>query len=316
MITKGMVFNIQHFTIHDGPGIRTEVFLKGCPLRCKWCGNPESQKFSIELGVYSSKCIGIEKCGDCLEACEEKEALHFENGFLKCIDRNKTEQCLPCVDVCPTEAIKQWGKEMTVEECMKEIRKDKGYYERSGGGVTVSGGDPLMQSEFVVKLFKACKEEGIHTCLESDFHSNWSKVKEILVYTDLVIADIKHMNSKIHMLKTGVGNELILDNMIKLSKYNIPLILRIPIIPAFNNNYKNMEQTADFILQKMNGNVRTLQLLSFMRLGEEKYTSLNLDYPMGDIELDRESFTEKVKGFVDYFKSRGIHCLAGTKEQD
>jgi pyruvate formate lyase activating enzyme len=315
MKEQGTVFNIQRYTIHDGPGLRTEFFLKGCPLSCKWCGNPESQKFKIEIGVYTSKCIGQDKCGACVEVCPNEGALVFTDGKLTSIDYNKCNDCLACVDACPTEAIKQWGQVMTVEECMKVIRKDKGYYERSGGGVTVSGGDPLMQSEFVASLFKACKEEGFHTCFESDFHANWKRIEDVLPYTDLFIADIKHMDSEVHKAHTGVPNETILENLRKLSKKNIPIILRTPVIPGFNDFMENMEASADFIVNELGGNVRTLQLLSYMRLGEEKYKSLNLDYPMSGLEFNREELTARVKKYVDYFNSRGIHCLAGTKER-
>jgi pyruvate formate lyase activating enzyme len=312
---QGTIFNIQRFTIHDGPGIRTEIFLKGCPLRCEWCSNPESWKTYIEPGVYESKCISKEKCGLCEDVCPEKGVLNFTDGKLTSIDRSKCTNCLECYNVCPSDAIKQWGKLMTVEECMKEIRKDKGYYERSGGGVTVSGGEPLLQSDFVAELFKACKDEGIQTCCESTFHADWKKIEKILPYTDIIISDIKHMDTNIHKRYTGVNNDKILENLKRLTREKREIILRIPIIPNVNDDMDNIEATADFLLNDLGGNVRTLQLLSFMRLGEEKYSSLDIPYKMKDINIDRESFQEHVNEIADYFNSRGIHCLVGTKEK-
>lgn len=316
MSNKGMVFNIQRFTMHDGPGIRTELFLKGCPLRCDWCGNPESLKKSREPGVFSSKCISEEKCGSCKEVCPDKTMLEFRDGKLEKIDRDKCTSCMACVRECPADAIKEWGKAMDVEECMKEILKDKSYYERSGGGVTVSGGDPILQCDFVAELFQNCKDQEIHTCFESSFFGQWENLEKILSHTDLFISDIKHMDSEVHKRYTGVDNFKILENLKRLSREKKDLILRIPVIPGVNDSMENMEKTADFILDEMDNRVRVLQLLSFMRLGEEKYRSLGIPYKMKDVEIDRESFQKHVAGIADYFRSRGIHCVVGTKENN
>ena len=317
MEIKGTVFNVQRYTIHDGPGVRTEFFLKGCPLRCKWCSNPESQKLKIQLGVYSSKCLSLDKCGDCLKVCPSEGALIFEDGKLKAVDYDKCTNCMKCFDECPTETIKQWGKYMTVEDCMKLIRKDKEFYDRSGGGVTVSGGDPLVQAEFVAELFKACKAEGYHTCFESDFYAKFDRVEKVLPYTDLFIADLKQMDSDIHKKFTGVPNEMILETLKKLSETGVPIIMRIPVVPGFNDTMENMEATCDFFLNEMHGNVRTLQLLSYMRMGIEKYESLGRPYPIkGNLVPDREAFVGRVREYAKYFNSRGIHCVVGTKEDD
>lgn len=314
--TQGIIFNIQRFTIHDGPGLRTELFLKGCPLRCDWCSNPESWLPQIQVGIYKAKCISRKKCGMCEDGCPDVSMLNFYRGKLVSVDREKCTNCLGCYNECPSDAIKQWGKAMTVEECMKEIRKDIGYYERSGGGVTVSGGEPLVQSDFVAELFKACKEEGIQTCLESTFHAEWTKVEKVLPYTDIVISDIKHMNSEIHKKYTGVGNERILENLKKLTTEDREFILRIPVIPNVNDDMENISATADFILNELGGKVRTLQLLSFMRLGEEKYASLGIPYKMQNVKMNRRSFQKHVNELAEYFNSRGIHCLVGTKEKE
>ena len=316
MSQQGIIFNVQRFTIHDGPGLRTELFLKGCPLRCDWCSNPESWKMQSEPGIYKSQCILRKNCGICEEACPQEGVILFKRGRIGSIDRSKCTNCLACYDACPSDAVKKWGKRMSVEDCMNEILKDKGYYDSSGGGVTLSGGDPLVQADFAAELMKACTEEEIHTCFESTFYGEWKEVEKILPFTDLIISDIKHMDSEIHKKHTGVHNEKILENLKRLADENREMILRIPVIPNVNDDAENLEATADFILNEMQGRVRTLQLLSFMRLGEEKYTSLDLPYNMEGVKVNRRQFQKHVSKIADYFNSRGIHCLVGTKEKE
>jgi pyruvate formate lyase activating enzyme len=313
---QGIIFNIQRFTIHDGPGVRTELFLKGCPLRCDWCSNPEGLLARVQPGVYKSKCISRKKCGACESVCPVEGALTFYRGKLTAIDREKCTGCMDCCDACPSEAIKVWGKVMSVEACMEEIRRDRGYYDRSGGGVTVSGGDPLLQSDFVAELFQACKAEGIHTCCESTFYIDWQAVEKVLPWTDLIISDIKHMDTEMHKKYTGVHNEKILENLVRLTQLGKELVLRIPVIPGVNDDMENIQTTADFILGPLGGRVRTLQLLSFMRLGEEKYQSLGMPYKMAEVKINRRSFQKHVSQLAEYFNSRGIHCLVGTKEKE
>ncbi|MGL5639027.1 MAG: (2S)-3-sulfopropanediol dehydratase activating enzyme [Cetobacterium sp.] len=315
MLKKGIVFNIQRFTLHDGPGIRTELFLKGCPLRCDWCGNPESLKSYIQPGVFLNKCISEDKCGACKDVCPDKTMLNFEEGKLSSIDKTKCNGCLECVKECPADAIKQWGKEMSVEECMEEILKDKGFYERSNGGVTVSGGDPILQSDFVAQLFKCCKDEKIHTCFESTFYGEWKEIEKVLPHTDLFISDLKHMNTTLHKKYTGVDNFKILNNLKKLANEKKDIILRIPVIPNVNDDMENIKATADYIINELKNEIRVLQLLSFMRLGEEKYVSLGMPYKMKNVEIDREVFQNKINEIAKYFNNRGINCLVGTKEK-
>lgn len=315
IMKQGIVFNIQRFTIHDGPGIRTELFLKGCPLSCEWCSNPESWMHSMQVGIYASKCISQDKCGSCKAVCPIEGALQFEDGKIKAVNRSTCTNCMKCQEACPSDAIKAWGVQMTVEECMEIILKDRGYYERSGGGVTVSGGDPLVQIDFVTELFQACKKENIQTCIESTFHASWGQIRKVLPYTDLIISDLKHMDPVKHKMHTGVDNHLILENLMKLADEGREMILRIPVIPYVNDDMENIRKTADFIVDNMKGTVRTLQLLSFMRLGEEKYQSLGMPYKMEDLKINRKDFQDHVNEIADYFMSRGIHCQVGTKEK-
>lgn len=270
----------------------------------------------IQTGVYRTKCISRRKCNACEEVCPREGALYFYRGKIAAIDRSKCVNCFACVKACPSEAIKQWGVSMTVEECMTEIRKDRGYYDRSGGGVTVSGGEPLLQSDFVAELFKTCKDEGIQTCIESTFFAPWEEVEKILPYTDIIISDLKHMDTQIHWKYTGVHNETILRNLKRLTDEGRTLILRIPVIPEVNDNMENMEATAEFILHELHNRVSVLQLLSYMRLGEEKYASLGIPYPMVDVKFNRKSFQKCVSEFADYFNRQGIHCTVGTNAKD
>lgn len=314
MEQKGNIFNIQRFTIHDGPGVRTEIFMKGCPLQCWWCGNPESQLRKIQPGVYSNKCISAAACGLCEKACPGKGALQFKDGVLEKIDYSRCTECLECSRVCPADAVKQWGEIMSVDQCMEYIIRDTGYYERSGGGVTVSGGEPLLQADFVEALFKKCKEKKIHTCVETTLYADWEKIQRVIKYSDLILSDLKHMDPEIHKRYTGVDNKIILENLKRLSAEGKRFILRIPVIPMVNDDMDNIKATADFIINEMDNKIDTLQLLSFMRLGEEKYKSLGREYKMEDTMVDREQFQKKVGMIAGYFSERGIHCIVGTKE--
>lgn len=310
---QGIIFNIQRYTINDGPGIRTEIFMKGCPLKCRWCSNPESQRAAIEPGVYSSKCISEDKCGLCITACRQ-QALLFAGGSIAGIDRSRCIGCMKCATACPSEAVRAWGEKMSLDEVMAVIEKDRAFYEKSGGGVTVSGGEPLVQKEFTRSILKACREAGIHTCLESTFCTDRETAEAAAEYADLVISDIKHMDSEVHKKYTGAGNEEILANLKRLAACGHDMILRIPVIPGINDDAENIERTADYIEDNIGDRLRTLQLLSFMRMGEEKCRSLDRAYEMDSLQFDREEFQQRVKDIAEYFNSRGIRCVVGTAE--
>lgn len=316
MTKKTIVFNIQRFTIHDGPGIRTELFLKGCPLSCRWCGNPESQSGSIVPGVYASKCLGADKCGFCERVCPVPGSLVFKENKLVSIDRTKCINCMECGGQCPADAIKQWGQEMTVDEAMDIILRDEEYYRSSRGGVTVSGGEPLLHSQFVAELFERCHENQIHTCLESTFCTDWRVIERVLPHTDLVITDLKHMDARIHEQHTGISNERILENLKKLSQQGKELIIRIPVIPGVNDHWENIRATCDFIQNELGNRVMLLQLLAFMRLGEEKYASLGRPYPMSGVDLDRNQFQQHIEELAKYFNGRGVKCMVGSTAKE
>ena len=315
---KGYVFNIQKYTIHDGPGIRTEIFLKGCPLKCKWCSNPESMGIHPEVGVYSSRCIGIDKCGCCLKVCPElsKGTLFAAGNHIFGINRNVCLGCLKCADACPSNALMVWGKSLTVESVMKTILSDSEFYEKSGGGVTISGGEPLVQWGFTFELLKECRKNNIHTCLESSLHVRPEILEQSYPVTDMIITDIKHMNSEKHREYSGVGNELILNNITKTVEANKQLIIRIPVIPGHNNSEENIKTTARFISDRLGNRVTQVQLLPFRQLGVEKYESLGMQYGMNGFQAPpREVWEQNILFLVDVMKSYGIPAVAGSSNK-
>ncbi len=309
---KGMVFNVQRFTVHDGPGIRTEFFLKGCTLRCAWCGNPESYVKRKQVAVYKKQCIGISKCGDCLKACPKGEKTFFVEGdYVTGIDRKVCDDCTLCYEECPSNALKVWGQEMTVDEAMEIIVRDKAYYEKNSGGVTISGGESLMQPDFVREVFKRCKEENIHTCVESALHVESKILDDIMPYTDMVITDIKHMDSAIHKKFIGFGNEKVLENIKKLVQFGKPVVLRIPVIPGFNDSIDDIKAIGEFIINELDNKVCQLQMLRFRPLGQEKYEGLGMPYKM-EVSKERETFESEIQSYVKMLKEMGVVAFAGA----
>lgn len=304
----GLVLNIQRFTVHDGPGIRTEIFLKGCPLRCIWCSNPESQIIHPEVGVHADKCIG---CGKCLSVCE-REAIVFVDGHASKIDYDWCDYCMDCTKVCPTGAMKAYGEWKSVESIMKIIEADRIYY-KGDGGVTISGGDPLVQWQFTRELLKRCKRKRINTCVESELYCRKEVLDEIFPYTDLLISDLKHMNSEKHKKFTGVDNRLILENLKYAIECRIPMVLRIPIIPDHNDSEENIRSTARFIVDELDNRIVQLQLLPFRPMGEDKYTSLNLPYQMANYrKIDSKKYIPENKRIANIFREYGINVENGA----
>ncbi len=264
---SGHVFDIKRYAIHDGPGIRTTVFLKGCPLRCRWCHNPESWKVGPEPSLRLSRCV---RCGRCVELCKEHAISNSQGRPVT--DPEKCVLCGACVAGCPGGAREIIGDTRTVAQVMAEVRKDVVFYDESGGGVTFSGGEPLMQPEFLLALLAACRAEGIRTAVDTTCHARPEAVRRIAEAADLILCDIKHMNRRRHEQYTGVDNRLILENIRMLAETGVEVIVRIPIVPGFNGDEPNVRQTAEFVRSLKT--VRRVDILPYNRGGLEKAVRL------------------------------------------
>lgn len=284
--TTGIVFNIQRFSVHDGPGIRSIVFLKGCPLRCAWCSNPEGLSSSKQLMYVRGNCAG---CMKCIEACPN-QAASFKDG--RVVDSSLCELCGTCGGECYFDALKMEGKVMTVPELMKELRKDANHYRRSGGGVTLSGGEALTQPAFCAELLAACHAEGWNTAAETTAYVGRESLDKVLPHLDLVLMDIKHADSAKHKEYTGVPNERILENARHIAEFpGIRLVVRVPVVPGFNDTSEEILAIAA-VAESLQG-VDTIHLLPFHRMGQNKYDHLQYDYRMDGVEpLTQEKANE------------------------
>lgn len=263
---RGIVFDIQHYAIHDGPGIRTLVFMKGCPLCCRWCDNPESQRKLPEIVEFRNKCIG---CGECFKVCSVR-ALNRDKGWH--IKRDVCNNCGKCTEVCLTGARTMVGKVVTVSEVMKEVRKDMAFYSASGGGVTLTGGEPVTQLDFSLQLLKACREDRIHTAIETCGYTEWTELEVLLPHTDMILFDLKEMDPMKHQNFTGVSNEKILENIEKLSRRRCAMIIRIPLVRGYNDDVENIHSAALF--SKNLPYPPEVELLPYHELGMNKYKAL------------------------------------------
>jgi pyruvate formate lyase activating enzyme len=305
----GIISNIQVYSLHDGPGVRTLVFLKGCNLKCTWCCNPENQTNAIEVEFYQSKCLD---CLTCLTVCNRKAIntdLVDDEGFR--INKYLCDECGKCVEFCPAGALKYVGEKMSVDEVIHKIQQDKYFYLSTRGGVTLSGGEPLCQFEFTKELLKSSYNENINTAIETCGNAPWNKYDQIIPFLDLILFDIKHMDPKKHEEKTGVTNYCILENLIKISESGIQLIIRIPLIPNFNLDKKNIHETIQFLLKLKN--VEEINLMPFHQLGRDKYRRLGRKYSLDGIpplNSDQSGFhvIEKIK---EDFKSYGFKVTVG-----
>lgn len=297
--TQGTIFNIQRFSVHDGNGIRTIPFFKGCPLSCKWCSNPESRDPKPQLLFIKQNC---NECGDCIEVCEPK-ALSFDNPNF--IDRDKCTTCGKCAEVCLPKALEMKGCKTTVGDVMKELQKDATIYRRSDGGITLSGGEPLLQPEFALELLKACKEKGWHTAMETTGAASKKTIEMVMPFVDLALTDIKAMDPGVHLVATGVSNKVILENLILISEITKTEV-RLPLIPDVNSDKQSVKAVCEFV-KKMH-NVDTIHLLPYHTYGEGKYDLLGMEYTM---PKDAKMTTEDVEALQAMVQDMGYHCHIG-----
>lgn len=294
----GLIFDIKRFAIHDGPGIRTTVFLKGCPLRCDWCHNPESQSARPVLAQFKRNCIG---CGKCLEACPQQALTRGEEGIE--IDRTLCQACGSCAAVCYAEALVLRGQVMTVAEVMAEVEKDRPFYENSGGGMTLSGGEPLAQPEFSLALLQAAKAAGLHTCLDTCGYAPWATLEQMLPFVDVVLYDLKGVDPALHRRRTGRPNHLILQNLRSLTQDGVQVMVRSPLVPDLNDNEEAMRDLAAFVLDLKH--VPPLEILPYHQLGEGKYEAIGMRGGLQAIPLERE----KVEALAAVLRELGLDCL-------
>lgn len=293
------VFNIQTYCIHDGPGIRVTVFVKGCPLRCEWCANPESNLRKPQLMFYKGKCTA---CGRCIDACPEHAiSLRETDGSMKAFtNRTLCRDCGACTGVCPAEARELSGKTVTVAEAIDRILKDKLFLDASGGGMTVSGGEPLFYPDFTENLLMAAREEGLHTAIETSNFASTEIIDRIYPYVDLALCDIKHMDSEKHRKYTGVPNEQLLENIKRIYHvHHVPVWARVPVIPGRNDDDENIRATADFVRNELGTDVRVC-LLPYHRLGEAKNESLGKATDLST-QPPSDAHMQKLKAIVEGF---------------
>jgi pyruvate formate lyase activating enzyme len=297
---EGIVFDIQRYSIHDGPGIRTIVFLKGCPLSCEWCSNPESQRLRPEVMFRRKNCIS---CGKCVSVCKAG-ALSPENPAF--VDRERCVGCGACTEICPADALILKGKIMTVWEVMQVLQKDATVYRRSSGGITLSGGEPLMQAAFAEELLKACREKGWHTAMESTGLAGRAALDKVIPHLDLVLLDVKSVNTETHKKHTGVDNRAIRENAVHIARMAKETIVRVPVVPGFNFSVQDAEDIGNFT-QSL-GNIKEIHLLAYHTYGENKYELLGRPYPMADTPFLKAADIEPMRAVLE---RQGFACTVG-----
>lgn len=287
----GRILRIEKLSTFDGDGLRTVIFLKGCPLRCLWCSTPESQKSITDFGNHKDKCT---HCFSCVDACPENAVSHDGETGIFTTDMDRCTDCRQCIDACPADSRIAWGYDANVDEMLKELGKDSVFYYHSGGGVTISGGEPLMQADFLASLLEGCVMQGINTAIETSGHVPWENIEKVLPWVDTLFYDLKHLDDRVHKKITGVGNSRILENLKKIDEVSSfpPVVVRMPVIPSVNDADANIKALGLFCrgLKK----VKEIQLLPYHRLGMETYRRLSVPYALEDIaspdaaEMDRK----------------------------
>ena len=311
---KGLVSEIQRYAIHDGPGIRTLVFLKGCPLRCLWCANPETQRPYPEMAYFKEKCI---RCGRCVQLCPYKAIKVSQQGELEtdwkiCLQECYLSQKIPfeCTKKCYSGARRVIGDYLTVEQVMDEVLRDYSLYERTGGGITISGGEPLAQTDFTLRILKRSKEINLHTAIETCSLARWEDFERIAEYLDWVFYDIKTIDPLKHKELTGFSNDLILENIKKLSEISLPLkihlIIRIPVVPGYTDSPHNIWAISKFVSEELR-NVKQVELLPYHRLGRHKYKAIGAEYTLFELKPPQQEEIIRLEEIVKSFNLESCH---------
>ena len=300
---KGLIFDLKHYAVHDGTGIRVTVFFKGCPLHCLWCHNPESVSPNRELMLMPNRCA---RCGDCVKACNYGALSQKADGEVVA-DRNKCTLCGDCLKACAREAIQIVGWETTIPEILAEIEKDRAFFDQSGGGVTLTGGEPLLQPEFTEALIVELKERGLHVALDTSGYAPEDTFLRIAGKSDLVLFDLKLMDEEKHKKFTGVSNRLILHNLRVLdSKTEVPVWARFPLIPGVNDGERNLEEMADFLVSLKN--VKLINILPYHKGGVEKFRRLGRETEFQVFEPPTEENIDRV---IKFFQEKGFQAKKG-----
>ncbi len=297
----GIVFDIKRYAIHDGPGIRTTVFLKGCPLRCDWCQNPESRELASQISIRASRCI---RCGACTEVCAHGN--HTPVSDVPEVNDAACVKCGACVEACPTGTRSLVGRPLSVSRVLAEIDKDRLFYEESGGGVTFSGGEPLLQAKFLLKCLEACKRNDIHTAVDTCGYASADDLLDCAAFTDLFLYDLKVIDQRRHEELLGVSNALILENLKLLDSRGHLIWIRLPLIPGVNDDDENLAAIAEVV-----GALKSFPpvcLLPYHRIGSDKYDRLGLRYSMQEIEPPT---IQRLSRVAERLSALGLHVTVG-----
>jgi pyruvate formate lyase activating enzyme len=307
-----LITDIQKFAVNDGPGFRTNVFLKGCPMKCLWCHNPETIAPDPEIYWKNRLC---HQCGLCLDVCPNnainppispEESQNGTVAYHKII-RERCDRCMKCVDACPYNALTIVGKPMSVIEIIDEVEKDRPFYDNSGGGMTLSRGEPTAHPEISAKLLKEAKKRGLHTCLDTNGFCSWETLEKLIVDVDVILYDIKHLDPEIHKKATGVTNDIVLRNLESLAKTGKEIWIRIPVIPGFNDSMEFHAQASQYIAG-LEGKITRVDLIPFHNYCQDKYNWLGLDWSLKHEEAIEPSFLEIL---ADFYREKGLPTTIG-----
>jgi pyruvate formate lyase activating enzyme len=320
MADQVLITEIQRFAVNDGPGFRTLVFLKGCAMHCDWCHNPETIAPYPELYWKKRMCV---QCGACLDACPQEainppippeESQREDSTYYKII-HDRCNLCLECVEACQYNALEIVGKSLSIEEILEEVERDRPFYDNSGGGMTLSGGEPTVHVDFSYRLLKGAKGMGIHTCLDTNGFCQWNSLEQLISYADIVLFDLKHLDPMLHKEKTGVSNEVILKNLASLTKTGKEIWVRMPILPGYNDSMEYHAQVVDFLMA-LPGNIDRIDLLPFHNWCQDKYGWLGIDWSQKEIEALEPSLLEipaslyREKGFLTTVGGSGFENVS------